>query len=211
MLSLPNSGSTWFGALVARHIGARYRMEYFNPVRNQKHEATLRRDFGCEMACCYRNIISPGDDKTHEDIRRTWFVDNDYDFTKEVFSPYKLKVYLEHFEVFVLLRHTVGVFPPSRGRVYSYYEHAWQALYERGGHVLLEQSMRNRAMEAHRIMARDLRKEATELGVPIVYYEDLFGDATGESLSRVNLDRPNLLAEIESTRRSKRINWDEVY
>ncbi len=210
ILSLPNSGTTWLATTIAKHRPGRYYDEYFNPVLNHRHQVKLRRVFGSELACCYRNIARGDGPEVDEVIRETWCRD-EYSFTKENYSPFKLRSFVRHFEVVVLLRHTAGVFPPSRGRVWSFYEHSWQALKD-AGHEMVEVSLRARAMEAHALMARELRRSADELQVPIIYYEDLFNDTLmHESLRRAGLDQPAIVADISRTRREKRIQWDAVY
>ncbi|MBZ0120874.1 MAG: hypothetical protein K8H88_28020 [Sandaracinaceae bacterium] len=175
LLSLPNSGSTWTAELMAKRIPGHYAMEYFNPLRNPERGEILKRNFGCELIECYRNIVTTGDEHVHADIERTWDRDG-YTFTKEVFSPAKLPIFVQHFErVVVLLRRTEGVFPPSRLRIWAFYEHAWHALRE-AGHMVRAETDRDRAYEAHQRLSAMLRRDARALGVPVVDYEEFFGD-----------------------------------
>src|SRR5450759_2213135 len=142
MLSLPNSGSTWFAAVLARHLPdcRYYEKEFFNPICNLKHEAVLRRNFGSELVCCYRNIALPGDARIDDDIRNTWGVE-DYTFTKECQSAFKLPAFVRHFKCFVMLRSREQTFPPGRVRVWSFYEHAWFALLNAGYDLHAETTM----------------------------------------------------------------------
>jgi hypothetical protein len=172
MLSLPNSGSTWLGEVIAESLGLRYFAEYFNPLRNPDHEEVLCRNFGCELATCYQNIASPGDHNIDSDIRGTWFTE-EHEFTKEVFSPFKLEAFSRHFECFALLRRPELVFPPTRLRIWSFYEHAWVALHTRNG--LAARTCRERAREAHAVLAQQIRDDARRLNVPLIEYDDLFG------------------------------------
>lgn len=177
MLTLPNSGSTWFAELIAQHTRYdRYRMEFFNPIRSPQHYMMLRRQFGCELADCYSNIAEPGDELIDEEIRSAWGAEN-LNFTKEVFSPYKLASFTRHFRCFVLLREAADTFPPKRVRVWSFYEHAWFALCRAGlakeGNAM---HFEERARQAHRIMSEAIRADAATLAVPIVEYRDLFED-----------------------------------
>ena len=100
--TLPNSGSTWLGEIIGRALG-RSHLEYFNPLQNPARERQLVWNFGCELAGCFDNIASPGDEHVHDDIRASWGAD-DFVFTKEVFSPFKLPAFAEHFECAVLTR-----------------------------------------------------------------------------------------------------------
>ena len=174
MLSLPNSGSTWFAALLAKHIpGCKYfDKEFFNPVCNIKHERVLQRNFGCELVGCYRNIALAGDININSDIIETWFAE-DYSFTKECNSAFKLPTFVQHFNCFAFLRGLEHSFPPGRVRVWSFYEHAWWALKE-AGFELRQESLRARAMEAHVIQTAAILRDADLLGVPIIRYEDVF-------------------------------------
>ena len=220
IVSLPNSGTTWLTAVLDKCGYGPYVDEFFNPVLNHKHEMLLRQHFGSELACCYNNIASeghvgtsgfgPGKMSTLELVQTLW-PEGTPGFTKENYSPFKLPVLNEHFRCVVLLRHTSGTFPPSRVRVWSFYEHAWQALKERslGMH---EVTLRARAMEAHAFMARHLRNSALDLGVPIIYYEDLFDDdRMPAQLTLAGLTAGGVIDEIRATRRPKRIDWGAVY
>jgi hypothetical protein len=175
MLSLPNCGSSWLAGLIARHSSfSRYAPEFFNPIRTPKYFDVLKRAFGCELMCCYRNIAHAGDDQIHDDITRTFFREN-LNFTKEVFSPFKMRVFREHFRVFVLMRDFEDVFPPKRLRIYSFYEHAWHALRVAGvriyGSTLLEQ-----CQAAHSYMRNTIERDAAAYAVPVINYRDLFSD-----------------------------------
>jgi len=178
MLTMPNSGSTWLAKIIGDCLpGCRYyEKEFFNPVCNMKHELVLRRNFGSELVSCYRNIASPGDLHIDDDIRATWGAEN-YNFTKECQSGFKLDAFLRHFRVFVFLRPEAESFPPTRARVWSFYEHAWYSL-QHHGHKLKAETTFDRAREAHRVIYAQLLADADRLGVPIMYYGDLFDNET---------------------------------
>lgn len=178
MLSLPNSGSTWLADLIAKHSRwDRYCMEFFNPIRSPKHYNTLARNFGCELHACYKNIADPGDEMIDRDIRESWGTE-EFNFTKEVFSPFKLEAFARHFRCFVLLRDLGDTFPPKRARIWSFYEHAWFALKEAGllGNAYPAWHFEDRAMQAHAIMQAAIVVDAERLGVPVIRYRDLFED-----------------------------------
>ncbi len=109
-------------------------------------------------------------------ISETWDRDG-YTFTKEVFSPYKLRQFAERFNCAVLVSESRLVFPPTRLRVYSFYEHAYVSLTEeRRVHFPLLPpcpSVADYAIAAHDKMAADLVDEADRLGVPVLRYRDL--------------------------------------
>jgi hypothetical protein len=202
MLSLPNSGSTWLFKVMAPHLPCRSAMEFFNPARNEKYERELSKQFGAELVSCYRNIATEGGPHLDKVIAATWGVEA-YGFTKEVFSPFKLDAFVRHFQCFVLLRKASETFPPTRPRVWSFYEHAWFALAETGFHVKA-QTMRTRALEAHRIMTARLTADATRLRVPVLWWSELFeGDnAVAASLRRVigEAATPAMIEDVIATR-----------
>jgi len=208
MVSLPNCGSNWLAETIARHLpGCRYYREFFNPILNLKHEAVLRRNFGSELVSCYRNIASRGDEHIDDDIRATWGSE-DYNFTKENQSAFKLPVFVRHFRCFVLLREEESVFPPSRARVWSFYEHAWHSL-ELQGYTLSAESTVDRAKEAHRRLVQRLVNDAHVCGVPIIWHHELMAGAVDTirylMAMALGVDLPALAAEIVATRREKRI------
>lgn len=164
MMTLPNSGSTWLAEVIAKHSSwNRYCMEFFNPIRSPKHFLTLSRNFGCELLQCYRNIAEPGDEMIDHDIRESWGIE-DFNFTKEVFSPFKLEAFMRHFRCFVLLRDLGDTFPPKRARIWSFYEHAWFALREQGMVDGRATHFEERAMQAHGVMYQAIAVDAARLG-----------------------------------------------
>ena len=208
LLSLPNSGSTWLCHLIAEHREGRYSEEFFNPVFSETNELLLRDHIGSELVSCYRNIAQSERPGFDEVIRETWG-NARYTFTKENYSPFKVEAFARHFKCVVLLRSTLDVFPPSRVRVWSFYEHAWFALKE-AGHPLHAVSTRGRAIEAHAIMSARQLKDAVRLGVPILHHHELF-DTLSEV--RASLERcfggegweAACAADIVRTRRPKHV------
>lgn len=180
IISVPNSGTTWLGAILGKYLGP-YHDEYFNPILNQPHESKLGLCFGSELVAYYRNIASGSSDVVDEVIQATWFAEPEpLGFTKEVFSPFKLASFAKRFRCVVLHRPAFGddgVFPPSRARVWSFYEHAWWALKESGQHQLQATTIKHRAHEAHEIMIDALLGDAAELRVPVLTRRMLFAPA----------------------------------
>lgn len=202
MLTLPNSGSTWLADLIARHTRwNRYSMEYFNPIRNAANFNTLSRHFGCELLSCYRNIAKTGGPGIHSAIRETWGQDV-YNFTKEVFSPAKLPVFVQHFRCFVLLRSAADTFPPKRARVWSFYEHSWQAMHD-AGDELVGEHFEDKALIAHLHMQERLQSDAQALGVPVINYRELFDDSQlqGKMEAAIGECDGRLLGAIRESRR----------
>lgn len=175
MQCLPNTGSTWLGGVIARNIpGCRYyQKEFFNPICNLKHEKALSKVFGSELVSCYENIAEGDGPLLDSCIEETWGSE-DYSFTKECWSPFKTEAFTRHFRVFVLDRSREHTFPPSRVRVWSFYEHAWWALKKRGFSLGAE-STKARAEEAFDVMRYSLLSDAARLGLPVISYERLWG------------------------------------
>lgn len=208
MLSLPNSGSTWLAAVIAKHLpGCRYYdMEFFNPLRNEKHEKELARDFGCELASCYTNIMKPSSGLTLEVIDKTWGVE-DYNFTKEVFCPAKAAAFSKRFNMFGLLRSFEESFPPSRLRIWSFYEHAWWSMLEHGYAGLTATTYKGRAEEAHAAMYAEIMSAASLHKFEVIKYSSLFSDdpsEINETMARaIGFSSDQLVDEIIKTRAQK--------
>jgi len=202
LLSLPNSGSTWLAEQIAAHTRFnRYRMEFFNPLRTPKHYRRLAQHFGCELVSCYNNIAAGDCHGIDADITATWGEEN-FNFTKEVFSPFKLPVFARHFRCIVMLRSEEDSFPPDRARVWSFYEHAWYALNE-AGIKLRGDTVEERALAASACMARRLEADARALKVPVIHYRDLFNDAMLEAALHSALGEcsAQLVESITATRK----------
>jgi hypothetical protein len=175
MVSLPNSGSTWLAEMIAKHVpGLRYYdKEFFNPVCNLKYADKLSEFFGSELVECFRNIVSEDATGIDRVIEATWG-NEEYTFDKECQSALKLPVFMRHFRCFVLLRD--NPFPPSRARVWSFYEHAYWALHESDYAIEEEVTLVGRARAAHAWLRARLLHDAMRLEVPVLHYEALMRD-----------------------------------
>jgi hypothetical protein len=121
LLGLPNTGTDWVVDLLLRqnpHL--RYFREFFNPICNPTYENDLNCAFGSEMVDNYALIA-----KTHcpydAVYQRTWAKEN-YNFTKENFSAFKLAWFLGKFDCFVLYRRAELTLPGSRLQVKTWYD-----------------------------------------------------------------------------------------
>jgi len=204
LLTMSSSGGKWLASTVARHLpGCRYYdKEFFNPWCNPKHEVWLREAFGCEQASCYRNIARPGDKDVREVIERTWGREQ-YTFTKECFSAFKVELLMETFDIVGLVRSTEDVFPPRRSNVWNCYEHTWMSLVENGIPMCATRG-RERAEEAHAYISNKIRRDGKRLGFPVVEF-DWLQTATAEELQEelgraFKLDSKALAAELVQTR-----------
>jgi len=203
LISLPNSGSTWLAEILARHIPqARYAMEYFNPLRNSARFDVLRHGFGCELQSCSRWIVdTPGEAQLDDIYARSWALDG-YNFTKEVFSPTKLRWFHRHFRCAVLITRPELAFPPSRLRVYSFYEHAHCAIWPSRPFP----SVHAAAVRTMIHLTDRLVEDAHKLSVPVLdYHELLTGDFSflASFLPHLSfgLDPDDCARDIISTRR----------
>lgn len=227
-LSLPNSGSDWFAELVAQCTpGARYyRKEFFNPVTNWEHLGTLAEVFGCELPSTagnlYRQMNHMVDD---EDIAlmlsvidSTWGQQDRWNCNKEVWSFANAAVFQQRFQLWGLSRSAATLFPPSRARVWAWYDAiACAAAIEATPFREFEQ----RCRMAHGIATGMLQENANRIGFPILDYDRLItGDAfvvMGEieklcvTKSVVDgLDMERLLRRVLLERRQKKTQTDQV-
>lgn len=174
LLTMSGSGGKWLASTIAGTVyGCRYYdKEYFNPWCNERRELALVRNFGCEMASCYRNIALPGDANISQDIEDTWGEDG-YTFTKEVYSAFKAQVFIDKgFHLFGLVRKTDDVLPPLRSQVWNFYEHTWCALRD-AGHRVTAVRARDRAREAHSMIRRKIIEDGERLGFKVLEFDFL--------------------------------------
>lgn len=211
ILSLPNSGTDWLCPILAKHSGGRLRYfekEYFNPITNWKHTDVLARAFGCELVTCHEHIAARWTGSLLDAIYRTTWQREDWSFDKEVFSPFRVPWFAERFDVVIMQRPTYDVFPPSRARVWSWYDAIYHSLLKAGQLAAFSPSLEQRARIAHSHCQSHMLHEATRLQLPVLSYRTL-GTGTKEQVVE-HLDRgwigrlvdvPAAAAEIVSTRR----------
>lgn len=209
LLTVPSSGSDWLARVLARNAKVNYyEKEFFNPICNRKHGAALERDFGCELVSCYQNIArdaatQPGIGLT---IDRTWGREQ-YTFDKEVWSAFKIPAFVERFRCALLYRSPQQTFPPSRDRVYSWYDAIWNALREQG--MVAEcKPLTERAVEAHTHCWQRMFAAAAKYSIPILHYDVLAGGTRLDVRNELDcgwmtdvLDLDAAVDEIMETRR----------
>ena len=188
ILSLPNSGTDWLCPILATHGHLRYyEKEYFNPICNLEHGELLSQAFGCEMVSSHRNIGERPNADEETIYRYTWALQNDWNFDKENFSAFKVPFFNEHFRLVFLHRAFDSIFPPSRLRVWSWYDAIWNGLVERDRLADLPLPLALRVAEAHRECWKEMRAQADVIGAPVLDY-DLLCTADYEAV-REHLDR----------------------
>ena len=216
ILSLPNHGSDWLCEILAKHghgdVLRYYHKEFFNPICNPKHATVLEDAFGCELASCYHNIGVRSCEQEAEIAsvyRLTWMAEH-YNFDKENFSAMKVPFFARHFQLAFLYRAVDNVFPPSRLRVWAFYDAIYMGLLSTGVVQDNEQrDLKERARVAHAACWGEMRHQAEKLDAPILDYERLCTagsvDEVAEHLGRgwigEAVDVPAAAAEVFASAR----------
>ncbi len=226
-LSLPNSGSDWFADLVAQCTrGAKYfRKEYFNPITNWPHLDTLAIAFGCELPSTARHLhkqihgILDDDDEAEmlSIIDDTWGKQEQWNCNKEVWSFGNARVFQKRFQLWGLTRSASTLFPPSRARVWAWYDAIACAagLQHTGGR--LEQ----RCRAAHKIGVECIHNSATELDFPVLDYDKLVTGTPDEVMHEIDklyveysvvdgIDRDLLFRRVFDERRPKHVQSNGI-
>jgi len=114
LFSTPNSGSDWFASmLIAGDPKKRYFREFFNPITNDKYIDDLAGGFGCEFITTYKNIARLDKRICEEIYQKTWQKEQ-FNFTKENYSVFKIPFFVEKFDCIGLTRKIEHSFPPRR-------------------------------------------------------------------------------------------------
>lgn len=184
LLSLPNTGTDWFVEMLLRQNSQlRYYREFFNPICNPTYENVLNRAFGCEMVDNFALIAKMP--CQHEAVyQQTWAREN-YNFTKENYSAFKLPWFVTHFDCFVLYRRAELSLPGSRLPVKTWFDAMYHSLLrnrwtlEPDVRFLVDFSVEAANTLAKRLVAAfvihyyKLLKDAHRLNVPILDYDRL--------------------------------------
>lgn len=112
---MPNSGSDWFvDTILKSNSYFNYYREFFNPIVNIKYTDILKDEFGCESALYYKNISRFNHDVCNQIFKKTWDLEK-YNFTKEIYSAFKVDFFYENFNCICLIRDVENSLPGSRG------------------------------------------------------------------------------------------------
>lgn len=186
LLSLPSSGSDWFARQVAATMVPEwqyYDKEYLNPLTNWDLCDQLGYGFGCEAASFSHNVVMPSAERMAMTLERTWEEQDQWNFDKEVWSPLSLPFFVERgYRVAVLLRTTRDTFPPTRARVWSWYD----AIASQG-YVGKDAGFAEWCRRVHNKMLYKLWEDAARFDVPFVFYERLTQDVHADAIA-VELD-----------------------
>ena len=111
LLALPRSGSGWLAAQLEKNLDLQYRWEYFSaysPGGNKKY-------YGHEKHI--KPLCGPTEswiEELDKLYQNTWLKEKEnFNFTKEVWSAFKLPFFIRHFNCFVLYRSRKLTFPSS--------------------------------------------------------------------------------------------------
>lgn len=224
LLSLPNSGTDWLVGCICRCENLNYYREFFNPIVNPQYEDIIASAFGCELNDTSDMIAAPiSDEITFEVLQNTWRKTN-FNFTKENYSPFKLRFFKSFFECFVLYRETEMCIPGSRREaVMTWYSSLWSSL--KNNLATLPHSIfaatdwaiknantiNKRQVAAHILCGHNLLQDARKMGVPVLQYNDLMSlpeQKIAETMSGIhNFRNPEKIAqEIVNSRRPRQKN-----
>ena len=193
LLSLPNTGTDWLVNLLLRqNPQLKYYREFFNPICNPVYENVLNRVFGCEMVDNFA-LIAKAQCRYEAVYRQTWSKEN-YNFTKENYSAFKLNWFVQHFDCVVLYRRAELSLPGSRLPVKTWYDAMYCSVLrnrwtlEPDVRVLVDFAVAEADTIAKRLVAAfviyyyKLLKDAHRHNVPILDYDRLM-DLSGVELA----------------------------
>lgn len=189
LLSSPNSGSDWLAATVCTaEPTARYFREYFNPITNEKHFDLLATEFGCETPSTIDQIVRFDDEKSERIYQETWGKDN-FNFTKENYSAFRVPFWTQRFTCFALTRDVENSFRPSRREwVTTFYDAIYNAMLANIDNLpdktkqqmriteTTVQSLTHKVIMAYVIYQDVLVENCRKHNIPILKWENLMGD-----------------------------------
>jgi hypothetical protein len=226
LLSLPNTGTDWFvDMLLRQNAQLRYYREFFNPICNPTYENILNRAFGCEMVDSFAQIArSPC---PHEEVyQQTWTKEN-YNFTKENYSAFKLPWFVTHFDCVVLYRRAELSLPGSRLPVKTWYDAMYHSLLqnrwtlEPDVRFLVDVAVAEADTLAKRLVAAfvihyyKLLKDAHHHNVPVLDYDRLMNLSGAELASYLRgkpavADADKLAYDIGEQRRAPHKDFESL-
>jgi len=233
LISVPSSGSDWLaGALHAAHpwlTSDPVAKEYFNPICNPRRYDVLKDAFGCELVDTYQHIADPLYDATSREEAEnayagSWHLDP-WNFTKEVFSPFRVKFFASRFTLLGIFREARYTFPPKRLRALAWYNAIWRSLVlqqqQHGwyfdsmiatlvdrAHAQAKQGLLFAAVAAHAIACAVARRDLKAAGVVPLNWTELMVYQGSELIDYIGhrlppaLNPERVAREIEATRLS---------
>jgi len=132
LVGMSDSGTNWLvRTMLASQIGnsLRYFREFFNPICNLRHAPVLSEGFGCEVASTVPMIARPSETqpRLYDLYNQTWRRE-DFTFTKENYSVFKIPFFDSQFDVVLLYREPASLWPPARLRVVTWYNAVYESI-----------------------------------------------------------------------------------
>jgi len=218
LLSLPNSGTDWLVNCICQSENVKYYREFFNPIVNPQFEDTLAKAFGCELADTIDAIATPVNDSLAKTVLNETWGKTDFNFTKENYSPFKLRFFNQFFECFVLHRDVHLCIPGSRReQVMTWYSALFVSVTRNSKMESVRWAIKHadtlhkKYVAAHVICDHQLCQDAAKLNISVLDYNDLMTLSNVEIsdlFSKIrNFKNPDKIAiEIINSRRPKEKN-----
>jgi len=220
LLGIPSSGSDWFASCIKKvnpqlkeHPVAK---EFFNPICNQEMATQLGSAFGCEMAGTIDSIVVNDESVLTRVYNKTWQAHGELNFTKEVFSQFKARWFEKFFTCIYLVREASLTFPPSRLRVWCWYEAIYHSLLRRFGYpepIGEFADFRVRCVFAHYISLRYLVGSAPcgkvlDWKTLMLFPEDSLAALFSENLPQ-ELNPEKLASEVVASRSDLKMSFQD--
>jgi len=188
LISAPNNGTDWICRTIAdSERKLKYFREFFNPITNKKYTNELSEVFGCEYVSCYEKIAYYNKEKCKKIYEKTWLKEQ-YNFTKENYSVFKIPFFVEEFKCFSMTRKVENSFPPTReNEVLCWYDAIFNSMVLNIDNLPSKISNKIRiakkssSIKEKVIMSYVIYQEAMvnycrEYDIPIIEWENLMGD-----------------------------------
>lgn len=184
IIGMSDSGTNWLVRSVqasARTPLAYYR-EFFNPICNLPHAATLAGGFGCEVHATVPMIARPAETQPRlEAIYSQTWEQCRYTFTKENYSVWKIPFFTRHFDMVGVYREPESLWPPARYRVVTWYNAVYESIcLNRADYTpefqavvqpyLGAQTIREKAEAGHLLSIWMLKEQAKRWRLPVITY-----------------------------------------
>ncbi len=176
MLSLPSSGTKWVANQIAMLDRiSYYGREFFNPIVNAEEFVWMKEHFGCELPMCMWNMVRPLP-RSIVKYSAERFAEFGFNFAKENFHFFHAEQLKEEFDIFFYKRSAENTFPPTRLRVYAWYDAMATVVDTHLDTDITKSSLYERAVETHSVWWLYGERIAKKNGFPIIYFEELMSN-----------------------------------
>jgi hypothetical protein len=226
LISAPNNGTDWICRTITdSERKLKYFREFFNPITNKKYTNELSCAFGCEYVSCYEKIAQYNKEECKSAYQKTWLKEQ-YDFTKENYSVFKIPFFAEQFRCFAMIRQIKNSFPPNReNEVLCWYDAIFNSMVLNVDNLPIKTSNKIRiakksiSIKEKVIMSYIIYQEAMidyckEYEIPIIEWENLMGDESVlfKEVEKIEfIDSKRWIDSIIKTRIHKERNYDSFY